>query len=381
MTINLLVICEKQQELDDLEKVVVELRKNNKHIFVCLVSLVSLTGEKLTPTPELFDQAITPSGLFNLAYYKLGLVRKIISILYGIGLLVFFSKRYNMTHILYGVPIVFFRALNFIPLRKYTTFSYVRSTVTMDDSHRKKRSSFVRKSLNAFRFTKSYIADYFFCIDDSTKEYIQGLYPDSDVNKIQNIGSIYSYNLLMSRESELNKKQKNNQKVTKVCFLSSAFSWHGDPQSDNEQVSLLDEFCGKVRQFNLNTTSNLQVLLKLHPRDNIELYSHLIEQKKIKILHDIDVKVLDNSYCFVSVLSTLSYELAQAGFKSLYICNESLKSKYLEWYEKNSIIPLDVCDESLMKSVSNAKVVKSASLIEKKSPQKKLALFIESLVK
>ncbi len=379
--INLLVVCEKKQELDDLEKVVVELRNKNKHIFVCLVSLESLTGEKLTPTPELFDQTITPSSLFNQAYYRLGLVKKIISILYGIRLLVFFSRQYNITHILYGVPIVFFRALNFIPLRKYKTFSYVRSTVMMDDSHRKKRSRFVRKSLNAISFTKPYVADYFFCIDGSTKKYIQRLYPDCDANKIQNIGSIYSYNLLMSRERGLNKKQENNQKITKVCFLSSAFSWHGDSQSDNEQVSLLDAFCEKVRQFNLNTSSNLQVLLKLHPRDNIELYSHLIEQKKVEILHEINVKVLDDSYCFVSVLSTLSYELAQAGFKSLYICNKSLKSKYLEWYQKNSIIPLDVCDESLMKNISSFKAVKPVLFMEKKSPQKKLASFIESLVK
>jgi len=381
MLINLLVICEKQQELDDLEEVVIELRKKNKNIVIYLVDFMSFTGETLTPTHELFDQVVIPRGLFNRAYYKLGLIKKVISILYGIGLLVSFSKRQNITHILYGVPIVFFRALNFIPLRKYKTFSYVRSTVTMDDSRRKRRSNIIRKILNVIGFTKPYVADYFFCIDDSTKEYIQGLYPDCEANKVQNIGSIYSYNLLVSRERELNEKQKGKQKVTKICFLSSAFSWHGDPQSDNEQVSLLEGLCEKVQQFNLSTSSHLKVLLKLHPRDSIELYRHLIMQRKVEVLHEIDVKYLDNSYCFVSVLSTLSYELAQAGFKSLYMSNNFLSSKYEGWYQKNSVIPLNVLDKDLIERVLNHKAVKPLSFVEMSAPQNKLAFFMETVVK
>jgi len=327
MSISLLVTCEKQQELDDLEKVIVELRKVDESISVFLVNLTHFTGEALVPSLEIFDEIISPKALFTKAYYKLGLFKKVITIFYGIKTLLSLIKKKHITHVLYGVSIVFFRGLSFIPLRKYKTFSYIRSTITSDNLKRQKLPNFIIRLLNSIWLTKTYTADYFFCMDDSTKEYIRGLYPESDEYKIQKIGSIYSYDLLMTRALRQDEIQEDERKTTNICFLSSAFSWHGDEQAGNEQLFIIEELLRKVQQFNLSTLGDLRMTIKLHPRDSIETYNDLIEEEGLEILSEMNIKGLDDSYCFISVLSTMSSELSMAGFKSLYVCNDFFKKK------------------------------------------------------
>lgn len=288
----------------------------------------------------------------------------------------YFSRKFKVTHVLHGVPIVFVRALSFDPFRKYKTFSYIRSTIVSDNSRRRHLPAILRKFFNAFPMTKAYVADYFFCIDDSTKKYIDSFYSHCSGSRVRNIGSIYSYNIFMKKSLLRHSSQKGRQEVENVCFLSSAFAWHGDMQASDEQVKMLGELLKKIQLFNLRANKTLRLILKLHPRDSVEPYRSLIEQDGLTVIDELNIEELDDSYCFVSVLSTLSYELSMAGFRSLYLCNDFFMNKYEEWYEKNNIVPLSVFDKSAIEEISNSVIIEQFPILGESSPQKLLAFHL-----
>lgn len=377
MSKNILVICEKQQELNDLEKVVFELRKGCDFQKIYFVDFGKFTGEILNYNNNLFDHVFVPTGLFNSPYYKLDILKKIVTILYGIKSLTSLAKGYNITHILYGVPIVFFRALNFNPLRNYKTFSYVRSTVTDDNVKRKNLPVFLRKLLNFILWTKPYVADQFFCIDDSTKKYIKNMYPNCRASKVRNIGSIYSYSLLKERELNKIKKEASNLDVRNLCLISSAFYWHGDLEASNQQVLVFEDISRRVNEYNLQEVKNpLNLYIKLHPRDSVEYYSGLINQGGVEVIEGLNMAELDDSYCFVSILSTLSFELKIAGFQSVYVSNEFFRIKYNQWYEKNNIVPLDISEKNLIDSFIDVRDKNKTFLVNSQQPQELLAGFL-----
>jgi hypothetical protein len=103
----------------------------------------------------------------------------------------------------------------------------------------------------------------------------------------------------------------------------------------------------------------------------------------VEIMNELELDVLDDSYCFLSVLSTLSCELEMAGYKSLYICNSFLRSKYTKWYEDNKVIPFDVLATDLITEIVHAPAARSLSTDGgEPSPQKLLADYlIESTAK
>lgn len=380
MTINLLIACEKQQELDDLEKVVIELKNTNFDIHVYLVDFSNFTGENLKVKINLFNEIKTPNSLFNKSYFKLNLFKKIVTILYGVLILFKITRSYKITHFLYGIPIVFFRALNLIHFKKYKTFSYVRSTVVADNAQRLKLPKLIRNTLNYFKITKPYLADKFFCIDDSTTEYINKLFNSGNSDKAIKVGSIYSYNLRMERNLREYQLIENSKELKNICFLTSAFSWHNNLLASKEQVFLLNSLSKKIQKFNEKTSKKIKLLIKVHPRDFIESYKNLIENSIAIEFTELNIAELDDSYCFFSALSTMSYELDIAGFKSLYLCNNFFEHEYAEWYYKNGVKPLHVENQKLIESIFYIKSPVISFIDEDISPQKKISSYIINYV-
>jgi len=367
MSVHLLVTCEKQQELDDLEKVAYELKQEDKDIIITFVNMGIFTGEEMHVSTLLFNNVTTPLPLFKGAYYKLGIIKKMITVVYGISLLLNICIKSGVTHIVYGVPIVFFRAINFVPFRKFRTYSYIRSNIAINNVSERKISSFLAK------FFKKYVADHFFCIDDVTNKFINNLYPACRGNKSLNIGSIYSYSLFMQNKTQ---GQQSSQEVQNICFLTSAFSWHGDADAGFEQVLLAELLLKTIQEFNSNYSKKINFYIKLHPRDNIGSYISLLEQDGCYVFESSQLEAADQSYCFLSILSTMSFELAISGYKSLYVCSDFFKTKYDEWYRNNKVLPMDLLDDELINKIIKSEPSTQYQFVDKYSPQKKLALFL-----
>lgn len=370
MQINLFVVCEKQQELTDLEKVVAELKNSKNDTTACLVDFSEFTGEKLQISSELFDEIKHPKAAFTTRYYNLSFVKKIITIFYGILILSSYARQYKITHFMYGIPIVFFRAMNFIPFRQYKTYSYVRSTVVADDVKRQKWPLYIRRILNNFNLTKPYISDKFFCIDDATAKYINSFYADQPSNKAINIGSIYSQNLRKERSILQKKSTADNSKLKNIYFITSAFAWHGDLEAGSQQIILINELRRKIKLYNEKSLTTIRLFIKTHPRDNAENYASLLKHEDVILLNELDTSKIDESYCFISVLSTLSSELKSAGYRSIYLCDEFFKEKYKEWYHNNCIEPFDLKNKNLIENIVNHKIQAYSLFNKNASPER-----------
>lgn len=357
MPTNLMVTCEKQLELDDLIKIAIDLKRLDPLLIIHFIDISELTGEKLIWPKGLFSQVLKVSNKFDRPYYKLGLVKKIVAVIYGSKKIYSYIKKNQVTDVLYGVSIIFFRIINFLP-RKYRTFSYIRSIVCDDNLSRKKLPKFIRKLLNSINITKPYIADAIFCIDKVTTRYINNFYLNDKEKNIFEVGSIYAYDLFLKN----NEKQSFYQKITNVCFLTSAFSWHGDVEASKNQILLLKTLYENIQCYNRNSSDSVRFFVKIHPRDPIDLYETLLQDKDISIIENLSDYQFNRATCFVSTLSTLSLELKIAGFKSVYLANDFFIRMYADWYHKNAEIPLNVSDINLVKSLlerSESKSIRS----------------------
>jgi hypothetical protein len=179
-------------------------------------------------------------------------------------------------------------------------------------------------------------ADFLLCIDEASSAFIKNEYYKNSKANIKTIGSISSYNfkkigLMSNGASNFGIKEKNT-----VCFITSAFDWHGNGAGDKLQSDILRKL------LLLASKEMFDLQIKVHPRDQAEKYLKLYPSAVIVN----NKNFLSVETIYVSMLSTLSLELHSAGYRSLFVCDNQSYKTFENWYKCNSVMPVNIhCDE------------------------------------
>lgn len=335
---SMFVLAENQEEFNELFLICKNLYKLNKNINFYFIDVSNIVDTKLSYSNK--DNVFKEYIKINKKFKNLKILNKLFAI-YKINKIIKSKEQeINNVILLSGVPLVFFRYLHIF--YGYTFFSYLRSLVIEEEtthslSHKifKIFKNFFNKQSKLFKIINPWVCSYLFTIGSINKEYLFKYLPNDKI--------ILSGPLLLD---ELKKKciivnNINLNKINKLIFATSAFSWHLEYELDKLQYNILDNILLFLNENKLN----LNFIIRIHPRDDIKKYQSLKEKYKNLNIEFNNEPFLDfigdciyNSVLF-SLISNLNLEWSYLGGKSIYIGNDFLLKKYKYFFNKINYSP------------------------------------------
>jgi hypothetical protein len=142
-----------------------------------------------------------------------------------------------------------------------------------------------------------------------------------------------------------------------ITYLTGAFKWHNYSQYDKFQHQDINLLINIIEGLHL---SNIKLIIKVHPRDEIESYTKYSKYKFIEIIKEGDVfQVISNSNLIISHISTTLIESLVLNKKSI-----SMMINFPYWKFKNSFISSQSIEKVYSKEELK-KIIKSLMISDK----------------
>lgn len=127
--------------------------------------------------------------------------------------------------------------------------------------------------------------------------------------------------------SIVNLKQPEN-----IVFLTGAHIYHGDLESQDFQVKLLNKCIESL-------SAGEKIYVKIHPRDSLENYPFLSPNNSILLESFEDCLSVASDSTFFSNFSYMGLEINSLGGRVNFIVDEKMHEKYGFWFELYNVIP------------------------------------------
>jgi hypothetical protein len=335
---SIIVSCENDQELKDIETILsclegdVDLyRYDLSNVYGDTNKLKSIIKYKKT----ILAPAILGDGFRN----RGGVFKFLIALSVSIHLL-YFARKTKASYIFVGVPLVFFRLARIMSFSKLKTISLIRSLIVESKStvSLSSQSFWVAKKIFGdsmlLKLFSDYYADLIFVSGDVSAKFIESRGVPKDC--IESVGSISVDTMneeLSFCDSTIVSSEEN------IVFITSAFSWHGQIEAQKAQYDLINKIKRDVEKYNVENYTDLKLVVCVHPRDDARMYENLGTEVLIEA-NDSNFLCRYRNSLFLSILSTLSFELRYSGFHSYLISNDFFKKKYSKWYKNVDAEPI-----------------------------------------
>jgi hypothetical protein len=313
---KVVVSCENKEELVSILSVLSSTLPRPDIYFFDTISLYS--NHDIGLLGEL--NVVKCRRFFSGNFRSLGRCRKLIESLY-ISFQIFSLMRGLSAKVLVvGVSLVYHRVLKFILGGRLYIISFVRSTIVGQDDGR------VRAVLRRFGFVGS-VGDSYYCTGEITAKYLEK----------QSGGVINIIGPIDADQYPISSICPRSEKVSCLVLISSAFSWHGDDSGQYTQVEYFRSLASTA------LSAGIRVVILVHPRDDCGLYADIpnVEISAGGISKCIDIhNQVGGCAQFVSMASTLSFELAYLGMKSVLATDSFFYERNKPWYSSLGINPV-----------------------------------------
>ncbi|NRH26814.1 hypothetical protein [Pseudomonas sp. MS19] len=318
---DLVVSCENKGELESILSLLDEVLTINKGFNVTIFNSMSLYSQE--KFEDSFDNIVSCKRLFSGQFKTLNVLLRFIESLYIALQLYFLMRSKRSTVLVVGVSLVYHRVLKFLLRDKLLLVSVVRSIIVQgaDDIG-------FKKHLRRLGLIGS-VGDVGLTTGPVTSRYLGN-------NMVRSIYDVGPFDI--DKCYEASSKKDLNYTPQAVVFITSAFSWHGDYKGQCQQV----EFCRELAVAAL--ADGLRFFILVHPRDNKGQYESLgLDVEIVSGGLGKCIQVNENfggAVCFVSMVSTLSFELAYIELQSKLMVPKSFYENNSTWYESVGVKPL-----------------------------------------
>lgn len=356
---SILVSCENEQEMLELQLVLEELRKEKPSWKIILFDTSNIfKGRKISYDPKLFDRIYSSINPFEGNFKSLSTLEKLSIAIRNALLIENIFRKEKIQLFFTGVPLVFFRLAHIKSPRKPIYVTFVRSPLIQRDishslSDRLNRLSRKIPILGKLSIFNNWHSDFIVTIGALNREYFisRGI-PES---KIVISGPLFLdfYRLKLKKKNLQGKTHK--EKINTVYLLSTAFKWHNDHVAHEEQKRLIEDF---VRTYHLRYKKLFKLIFRPHPRDDMNEYQNIIRKYNITIdrskFTEFTEKVSPHTV-LISTLSTLNLEWEYLGGKSFFLTTPIIFRRYRNFYSTLNIQPVFSPDDALER-LSNGKI-------------------------
>jgi hypothetical protein len=318
MNSRVVVSCENLQELDSILSVLlVDYLAEDIVIF----GTVALYGPGLEGEFYRNCRVVGVRRIFNGVFKKSNPVKRIlesICIAYQLSRLL---RKLDVDVLVVGVSLIYHRLVKKFMGDKILIVSIVRSVIVGGDGA--SFASSIKSSVFNALGLGHYLADSYICTGPVTEKFLNGV----GANNIYTVGPFDVDYTLPSRV-------KDPRYLDTVVFITGAYSWHGDEYGQGVQVELVR----KLKFFLATKGVGLKVLV--HPRDSLDVYGFSDGVIEGGLAKCIELEANTDGILFVSMASTLSFELAYLGFRSVLLSSPEFYRKHADWYRKVGVSPL-----------------------------------------
>lgn len=321
---RIIVSCENAQELTTLNLIVSKLQD----VDVVYFDTVSLYEVDLLDRYPVGSRVQKCRRIFNKCLARINIFGKAVENFYVSWQLFNLIRREGCYTLVVGVPLFSHRIIKFIFREKLLLVTFLRSVIVGSEVE----SEFgLRWSINNFFRKKGligYVSDICFCSGGVTERFMlsQGC---ANVHVVGPFDA--DLNMYNSKDNDF-----SLDSMKAVVFVTGAFSWHGDDSGHDSQIACLGDI---ERYCNFN---KVKLYVLSHPRSSQDEYACGEEVDVVSgglsTCLSLQEKY-EGSVLFVSMFSTLSFELSYLGCFSYLVSTKDLYSKYGFWYDRVGVMP------------------------------------------
>lgn len=300
---------------------------------------------------DVIERRISPIKIFNDNIKKINFAKKLISSVINSIFLLIVMLFFRSGTLVTGVPLLTHRLARAFSFGLVKSISLLRGVVaytTPETSTSTKLITTFKKVPFSIEILKKlklleFDADYIICNGPVTSKFLK---ERSISGTIKTIGPLDADRLLLNIQDE---ETQLSDKAPMLAYLTSAYAWHNDYEAAEMQFSQIYRIVDEITEEERYKSINLEIIV--HPRDNFSAYeSRFGGNSRIHIsqygLHGA-TKVDKKRTMFISIASTMSFELDYLGYRSYFFVDETLYNKYQPWYEATGVSPLKSLSEVL----------------------------------
>lgn len=312
MAKKVIISCENAQELCSLITILEEVDAQFFYFdvanFYSQVNIIPPKNWTVFPARQIFDGKFSELGLFK---------RYMNYIAFAVQLLLLIL-RLRPVLLVVGVPLVFFRLQRFFFARRFKVISVLRSVVfgcASDVRVSRFKRLFMRLGL------VGYSADVALCVGESTARFARS----QNFDEVLSVGP-FDADGYLNKHPACGYAYLGDYDV--LVFIGAAYSWHGDYDSELQQsicLSDLKAHCARLGK---------RFIYLEHPRGNVaHEASHELDVIRGGVPACLDlIEAHQGRVYFVSMVSTMSFELSYLGFPCCFYVTDAFLNKYSSWY-------------------------------------------------
>lgn len=327
--------CQNNQELVDLSLIASKM-KSEMGVTPILYNLQAVTGCALDETIiSEFEKRYNSINFFDNRFSDLNPFNKIIiSAVNALNMLRIIRKE-NIGLSVIGVPLLTFRILSLLLFGRINQVSYIRGVIAQSGRNTSLSSKFYYyfSFLSRFDFVRKLISDYYsnlvFCIGRTTADFIESR--GVSEKDICVVGSVYC--------DSINESEVFEKKEKEIVFVSSAFSFHGYTETQHQQQDLVIQIQSFIK---IKYGERIKFKVRVHPRESITDYAEFISNGGVidageSLIFDHFQK---ENTLFLSIVSTLLFEMAYLGYEVEFISDEHFNVIFNDWYDALNVNPV-----------------------------------------
>lgn len=312
MVKNVIVSCENAQELCSLIGILKGV--NARFFYFDVAGFYSSVNVALPKSWTVFRARQVFEGKFS----ELGLFKKYMNYIGFAVQLLLLIFRLRPVLLVVGVPLIFFRLQRFFSGGRVKVISVLRSVVF--GSPPDARLSNFKRLLMRLGLV-GYSADVALCVGESTARFARS----QSFDEVLSVGP-FDADAYLSKHPACGYTYPGDYDV--LVFIGAAYSWHGDSDSELQQsvcLSDLKAHCACLGK---------RFIYLEHPRGNLaDEASHEIDVMRGGMPACLDlIEAHKGRVYFVSMLSTMSFELSYLGFPCCFYVTDTFLGKYSFWY-------------------------------------------------
>lgn len=252
----------------------------------------------------------------------LGFLEKLLNYIFFTIQLLFLIFWLRPALLVVGTPLIFFRLQRWFSIGGVKVVSILRSVVYGPSSN-VKVGCFNRFLM--WSGLSGYSADFALCVGASTVNFARS----QSFGEVFAVGPFDADNLLVKHPA-YSLAYPGDYDV--LVFIGAAYSWHGDSESEEDQsicLSDLKEHCARLGK---------RFIYLAHPRGAVsrEIFSEFeVMQGGLPVCLDL-IRANHGRVYFISMLSTMSFELSYLGGACCFYVTDGFLCKYSSWYSVQS---------------------------------------------
>jgi hypothetical protein len=338
--VRILFAVENREEFGELITLVRELLSvdRERHCILFKTHPLFQLQDYTTDHDSEFENRYIARNPYGRNFKNVSIFKKIILILVNTVILLRLARRYRITHILSGVPLIFHRVIKlFFPAIIH--FAYIRGLLLLADKATSvsDRFYFLTGRIHSFRsirFFNNYFADHIFTIGEINKNTLLA-------RRIPASRIYISGPLLLDQYRRPEQGTETSGGKKELIYITQAYLWHLDTHGHQEQLTSIRSLLKYLAE---SSPGQFDLTIRVHPRDSQQIYRELLDRHSFPGRIDQSppagfLQQVSQNRVLVSGLSTLAFEWIYLGGYCIFYSTQKLFKISQAMYEHLNISP------------------------------------------